>query len=268
MVHPMPVCAQWLAASGRRTGFRAEIYEWQIAALAGHRAGRRGGQGADRGRAGGEPPAVDTRRVTRLEQELRAVALDNAFGRMTDEVYLRRKSELATQIEAARRPESAAHTVDPKRALGYLDDLRSLWDVELPESPEHQDVRHEYERRRAQATAAGFERLEVLGPVIVEAKLSADPMGGWLRARCRCSPRGPNWLASGQTSSARSSMAVTRVSPFTEHCRGTQETTPENSGSIGHHGALVGARGFEPPTSSSRTMRATKLRHAPTESAR
>ena len=28
---------------------------------------------------------------------------------------------------------------------------------------------------------------------------------------------------------------------------------------------FVGARGFEPPTSSSRTMRATKLRHAPTE---
>ena len=32
--------------------------------------------------------------------------------------------------------------------------------------------------------------------------------------------------------------------------------------------SLVGARGFEPPTSSSRTMRATKLRHAPTEGAR
>ena len=32
--------------------------------------------------------------------------------------------------------------------------------------------------------------------------------------------------------------------------------------------SLVGARGFEPPTSSSRTMRATKLRHAPTEVAR
>ena len=31
---------------------------------------------------------------------------------------------------------------------------------------------------------------------------------------------------------------------------------------------LVGARGFEPPTSSSRTMRATKLRHAPTANAR
>ena len=68
--------------------------------------------------------------------------------------------------------------MDPKRALGYLKDLRSLWDVDLPVSPEHKDVRREYERRRAQATAAGFERLEVLGPVIVEAKVSADPMAG------------------------------------------------------------------------------------------
>ena len=32
--------------------------------------------------------------------------------------------------------------------------------------------------RRAQATAAGFERLQVLGPVIVEAKLSEEPMAG------------------------------------------------------------------------------------------
>ena len=30
---------------------------------------------------------------------------------------------------------------------------------------------------------------------------------------------------------------------------------------------LVGARGFEPPTSSSRTTRATKLRYAPTDPA-
>ena len=32
--------------------------------------------------------------------------------------------------------------------------------------------------------------------------------------------------------------------------------------------SLVGARGFEPPTSASRTLRAAKLRHAPTEEAR
>ena len=30
MAHPMPACSQWLDASGRRTSFRAEIYEWQI----------------------------------------------------------------------------------------------------------------------------------------------------------------------------------------------------------------------------------------------
>ena len=178
MVHPMPVCAQWLAASGRRTGFRAEIYEWQIAAPLATAPVDEAAKARIVGTLGGEPTAVDAHRVTRLEQELRAIALDNAFGRMTDEVYLRRKAELATQIEAARRPESDAYTVDPKRALGYLDDLRSLWDAELPESPEHQHVRHEYELRRAQATAAGFERLEVLGPVIVEAKVSVDPMAG------------------------------------------------------------------------------------------
>jgi hypothetical protein len=56
--------------------------------------------------------------------------------------------------------------------------LRSLWDVELPEQPEHQRVRREYELRRAEATAAGFARLEALGPVIVEAKLSEDPLAG------------------------------------------------------------------------------------------
>lgn len=178
MAHPSPICAQWLDASGRRTSFRAEIYEWQIAALLATAQVDESAKARIVGALGGEPPAVDTRRVTRLEQQLRGIALDNAFGRMTDEVYLRRKSELAGQIEAARRPESTAHTVDPKRALGYLDDLRSLWDAELPESPEHEVIRHEYELRRAQATAAGFDRLGVLGPVIVEAKVSADPMAG------------------------------------------------------------------------------------------
>ncbi len=73
-----------------------------------------------------------------------------------------------------RRPEAAAYTVDPKRALEYLNDLRSLWEVELPESPEHQSVRHEYERRRAQATAAGFERLEVLGSIAIFMAVGRD----------------------------------------------------------------------------------------------
>ena len=43
-----------------------------------------------------------------------------------------------------------------------------------PEQPRHQHARREYELRRAEATTAAFERLEVLGPVIVEVKLSED----------------------------------------------------------------------------------------------
>ncbi len=33
MTHPAPVCASWTEAAGSRTSFRAEVYEWQIAAL-------------------------------------------------------------------------------------------------------------------------------------------------------------------------------------------------------------------------------------------
>ncbi len=239
----MPGGAQWLAASGRRTGFQAEIYEWQIAALLATAQVDAAAKARIVGALGGERPAIDTRRVTRLEQELRAVALDNAYGRMTDEIYIRRRSE-PTQIEAARRPESAAHTVDPKRALGYLNDLRSLWDVELPESPEHQDVRHEYERRRAQATAAGFERLEVLGPVIVEAKLSADPIAG---ASLALSLQPDKAELVGQQAD------VVRTLLDGHHSRLAHTDTPEarkkrrQRTATGTVRCLVGARGDKPP---------------------
>ena len=43
---------------------------------------------------------------------------------------------------------------------------------------------------------------------------------------------------------------------------------PESEPALNDEVGMVGARGFEPPTSSSRTMRATRLRHAPTEGAR
>jgi hypothetical protein len=47
-----------------------------------------------------------------------------------------------------------------------------------------------------------------------------------------------------------------------------QRATSERPMGLTDEVEMVGARGFEPPTSSSRTMRATKLRHAPTEGAR
>jgi hypothetical protein len=178
MTHSVPVCAQWIEAAGGRTSFRAEIYEWQIAALLAT------GRVDDAAKArivnalSDAPSAIDARRIGRLEQELRTIALDNAFGRISDNDYLRRKTELTGQIETARRPQPSSGTIDPARAVAYLDDLRTLWEVELPEQPEHQRVRREYELRRAEATAAGFARLEALGPVIVEAKLSEDPVAG------------------------------------------------------------------------------------------
>jgi hypothetical protein len=68
----------------------------------------------------------------RLEQELRALALDNAFGRVGDDDYLRRKGALTAELGEARRPEAGSGVVDPARALAWLDDLRSLWEIELP----------------------------------------------------------------------------------------------------------------------------------------
>lgn len=46
----------------------------------------------------GTAAPLDTRRIGRLEQELRALALDNAFGRVGDDDYLRRKGALTAEL--------------------------------------------------------------------------------------------------------------------------------------------------------------------------
>ena len=120
--------------SDRASSFRAEVYEWQIAALL---ATTKLDEPAKRRVVDAlwAPPApLDTRRIGRLEQELRSLALDNAFGRVGDDDYLRRKAALTAEIEEARRPAAITGVVDPARALAWLDDLRSLWEVELPET--------------------------------------------------------------------------------------------------------------------------------------
>ncbi len=178
MVHPSPVCAGWREAAGSRLSFRAEVYEWQVAALlATAKLDEPARRRVVEALTGAAAP-LDTRRIGRLEQELRALALDNAFGRVGDDDYLRRKGAMLAEIEEARRPAAGRGVVDPARALAWLDDLRSLWEVELPERPERAGARREYELRRAEATAAAFERLEVLGPVIVEARVAEDLLAG------------------------------------------------------------------------------------------
>jgi hypothetical protein len=67
---------------------------------------------------------------------------------------------------------------DPHHAMARIDDLRSLWEAELPDSLLHAATRRDFEQRRAEATATAFERLEVLGPVIVEAKVAEDLLAG------------------------------------------------------------------------------------------
>ena len=178
MVHPDPVCASWSQAAGDRLSFRAEVYEWQIAALL---ATAKLDEAAKRRVVEsilGTTAPLDTRRIGRLEQELRTLALDNAFGRVGDEDYLRRKASLAKELEDARRPAFSAGMVDPHRAMAWIDDLRSLWEAELPDSLLHAATRRDFEQRRAEATATAFERLEVLGPVIVEAKVAEDLLAG------------------------------------------------------------------------------------------
>ena len=178
MTHPTPACARWTEAAGGRTSFRAEIYEWQVAALLATAKVDDAAKERIVAALSDAAAPIDSRRVGRLEQELRTIALDNAFGRIGDADYLRRKTDLTTEIEAARRPQRSAGAIDPAKAFAYLDDLRSLWEIDLPEQPRHQHVRREYELRRAEATTAAFERLEVLGPVIVEVKLSENLLAG------------------------------------------------------------------------------------------
>lgn len=80
MTHPAPVCARWTEAAGSRTSFRAEVHEWQIGALL---ATAKLDDAAKRrivDALSGDTVPTDTRRVGRLEQELRTLAIDNAFG--------------------------------------------------------------------------------------------------------------------------------------------------------------------------------------------
>ena len=143
MTHPAPVCASWTEAAGTRTSFRAEVYEWQIAALLATAKLDEAAKLRIVAALIGTAVPADTRRIGRLEQELRSLALDNAFGRVGDDDYLRRKATLTAEIEEARQPRPSPGSVDPARAIAWLEDLRSLWEVDLPELPEHATVRRE-----------------------------------------------------------------------------------------------------------------------------
>jgi hypothetical protein len=95
---------------------------------------------------------------------------------LTDDVYLPRRDTLLAQLEAARQPAATSGRVDPERAIAYLSDLQRLWDAPVRESEANAGLRYDYERRRADATAAGFAVLAALGPELVRAELADDPL--------------------------------------------------------------------------------------------
>ena len=98
----------------------------------------------------------------------------------------------------------------------------------------------------------------------VRPALSPDEVRGYLE-------RLPDWWRDAEPDDRRA-LATTLFERI--RVLGVDRVWVEPTQEARHHGLaeafgpdeveMVGARGFEPPTSSSRTMRATKLRHAPT----
>ncbi len=162
--------------SGRRTSFRAEIYEWQIAALLAtarvdeaakarivtalwrraacgrHAAGRPPRAGASRDRSRQCLRSDERRRLSPAEGRARGRDRDGPSARARRGTPSTRSGRSAISMISAPSGTSSCRT-----------------------RPTIEGVRREYELRRAEATAVAFDRLEALGPVIVEAKLSDGP---------------------------------------------------------------------------------------------
>lgn len=176
MVHPKPMCPPWQSASDGRESFHAEVYEWQIAALLATAKLDAAAKARIVAALGPRTPVPDRSRIRRIERELRELATENAFGRLADEIYLQAKPRLLAELDDARRPNASTARVEPAQAVRYLEDLRSLWEIDRPASPKHNDVWRTYEARRAEATSAAFARLTALGPELITAELADDPV--------------------------------------------------------------------------------------------
>ncbi len=174
-VHPTPLCDDWHEASHGRQGFHAEIYEWQLEAILATAKLDAATKSRIMTALGPTTPVPDATATRRLERELRDLGMRNALGQLPDASYFEHRGKLLAELDEARNPRAARVEVDPKRAIRYLENLESLWSAPVPESGEHQDLRQTYERRRADATAAGFATLAALGPELVRIELAEDP---------------------------------------------------------------------------------------------
>ena len=175
MVHPMPLCPDWRDASHGRQGFHAEIYEWQVEAILATTKLDAAAKSRIMAALGPSTPVPDASAIRRIERELRDLGQRNALGQLPDATYFEQRGRFLAELDEARSPRSAAAEVDPKRAIRFLEDLGSLWSAQMPSGDVHEELRQTYERRRADATAAGFAVLAALGPELVRIELSEDP---------------------------------------------------------------------------------------------
>lgn len=175
MVHPVPLCDEWREASHGRQGFHAEIYEWQLEAILATAEIDDAAKARIMSALGPATPIPDAASIRRIERELRELGTRNALGQLADSVYFERRGQLLAELDAARSPEAAVAEVDAKSAINFLTNLQSMWTAEMPAAEAHEEIRHAYERRRAEALAAGFAVLATLGPEIVRVELASDP---------------------------------------------------------------------------------------------
>ena len=96
----------------------------------------------------------------RLERQVRALASQNADGKLADDVYLERKRQLRSQIEALER--SAKPGIPAARAVEWLRALSETWHAA--------DV----EEEKAELLHAIYDRIVVSGDRIVSARLTSD----------------------------------------------------------------------------------------------
>lgn len=96
----------------------------------------------------------------RLQRQIKAMAAENAEGRVADEVYLERKRQLLGEIDALER--SARAGIPAAQAVEWLKPLGETWDAA--------DVQLE----KAELLHAIYERIVVAGERIVSARLTPE----------------------------------------------------------------------------------------------
>jgi len=105
--------------------------------------------------SGARPVAIDR---SRIERQLREIALEHAAGSLGDETYIERSRQMRASLSAI---EEAPQRVSAERAVAWLRALAETWEAaDVPEA-------------RADLLHAIYERIAIAGSTIVGARLTS-----------------------------------------------------------------------------------------------